>query len=106
MVRQQSGLRLILHGAKKSDGGWRRRQLKAAKDDHIAYPLAAWNKWDTLAYLRSRGIPASEKFDIDLGARCLLWLHADHPEDFARVCAFYPFAEAVVRRREWYGKGA
>lgn len=33
----------------------------------------------------------------------VLWLHDDYPDDFALLCAHFPYARAVVKRREFYG---
>lgn len=106
LARRETGVGLIAHGAKRADGSWRRRQMKATASDDLVSPLAAWNKWDVLSYLKANGIePPGEKFDLDLSAKSLLWLHRDHPGDFARVCEVFPYAEAVVWRQRWYGRG-
>ena len=72
-------------------------------DKEVHYPIRDWNKWDVLAYLKTQGITSGEKFDIGLNSKILLWLARDHPQDFARVCEFFPFAESVVWRSRWYG---
>ena len=33
-------------------------------------------------------------------------LSDDHPEDFERLCRVFPYAGAVVQRRDWFGVGA
>ena len=57
-----------------------------------------------------RGIPVPANTrgtasGTDLSIQSLLWLHDHWPADFARVCAYFPFAEAVVWRRTFYGIG-
>src|SRR5262249_47570543 len=105
-AREATGIDLIASGGKSADGTWRRRQMKATRDAHVFYPLDGWNKWDVLAYLKSQGIDAPEKFDVDLSARSVLWLHDQYPEDYGRLLEVFPHAEAIVRRRAWHGVAA
>jgi 3'-phosphoadenosine 5'-phosphosulfate sulfotransferase (PAPS reductase)/FAD synthetase len=112
-VKADTGIPIIAHGAKKSDSLWRRRYMAARKNkkDGAYYPLADWNKYEVLAYLGLNNIPLPETSSggkkaasgLGLMTECLLWLHDEHPEDFAKVLTWYPYAEAVVYRRDWYG---
>lgn len=102
-ARSLSGIDLVAFGGKKADGLWRKRQMAASAADNLVYPIARWNKWDVLGYLKSQNIPAPEKFDINTSASTLLWLYDHHREDFHRMEALFPFIGAVVKRREWYG---
>ena len=71
-------------------------------------PLADWNKYDVLSYLKMRGIPmpASDTgkvaSGIDLTPECLLWLHDTWPEDFKKLCEYFPYAESVIWKRKFY----
>jgi phosphoadenosine phosphosulfate reductase len=112
MVRQETGIRYIAHGGKDADGLWRRRMFantKGKKWEGMLYPIKGWTKYDVLAYLQSRGIPVPEESQaatragVDLSTPSLLWLHDKHPDDFRRLCRWFPYAEAVVKRRDWYG---
>jgi phosphoadenosine phosphosulfate reductase len=99
---------VIATGAKRTDSTWRRRFMATFRPDSIVNPIAAWHKYDVLAYLRSRGIPeppssGHSATGIDLSTPSLLWLHDTFPSDFAKVCRVFPFAEAVVWRRSFYG---
>ena len=38
----------------------------------------------------------------NLSTPALLWLHDYHPDDFQKLLRFFPYAEAVVKRRDWY----
>ena len=103
-----SGLPQLATGAKRVDSGWRRRFMSTQREDQVFYPIAQWHKYDVLAYLKARGIalpPSSGKSatGIDLSTPSLLWLHDTFPDDFRRVCEVFPFAEAVVWRRKFYG---
>jgi phosphoadenosine phosphosulfate reductase len=118
MIRQDTGIRLIAHGGKDSDGLWRRRWFSATSKGtnyaDLCYPIKGWSKYDTLVYLQAQKIPIPEESitgqggkstaaGIDLSTHAILWLHDTYPEDFRRVCKLFPYAEAVVRRREWHG---
>lgn len=106
-----TGIPQIATGAKASDSMARRRFFKNTESwDDIFYPLKGWNKHDVLAYCRAQRIPlpdahAGNTTGVDLSTRSLLWLHDSYPDDFKRLCQWFPFAEAVVYRREWYGIG-
>lgn len=111
LVRRDTGIELITMGAKATDGFWRRRNLKNTNQgsyESVIRPIEKWNRFDVLAYLGSHGIPIhsssrAEASGVGLDANSLLWLHDQHPEDFTKMLAYFPFAEAVVHRRAWYG---
>jgi hypothetical protein len=102
-VRQELGVRLAVNGAKRTDSYIMRRKIKAAADPDLHFPLRAWNKADVLAYLGEAGIPIPTTPDIGLGPYSVCWLHDNKPDDFRKLAAIFPFAEAFVRRRNWYG---
>ena len=63
-----------------------------------------------LAYLQRQGIPIPESdgrnaSGVGLSTPFLLWLYDHHPDDFRKLCDFFPYAEAVPKRREWYNVG-
>lgn len=106
-VARETGIELIATGAKDSDSRTRRLITRNQKRRLLA-PLKSWTKFDVLAYLRHHDIPLPDQSSgqatgIDLSTPSLLWLADNHPEDFQRLLAVFPFAEAAVRRREWYG---
>ena len=110
LAMAESGIRFVATGAKLSDSMWRRRNMMTAKRiaDFTINPLKRWSKLDVLAYLHSHAIPVPDgpsgnATGIDLSTPSLLWLHDHHPADFARVCEVFPYAEAVVWRRKFYG---
>lgn len=105
VARETTGIELIAHGGKRSDGMWRRRQLAKKKEDAIVYPVKDWSKWDILAYLKVRGLVANEKFDPDLTASFVLMLADQYPDDYEKLLAWYPFAEVLFYRRKYYGIG-
>ena len=98
-------------GAKKSDSVWRRRTMKNSRSGNVFYPLMTWGKYDVLAYLKTRGIPlppscGKQATGIDLSTPSLLWLHDTYPNDFRKICEYFPLAEAVVWRRKFYNVSA
>jgi 3'-phosphoadenosine 5'-phosphosulfate sulfotransferase (PAPS reductase)/FAD synthetase len=98
----------IATGAKRDDSLWRRRNMSQTRYADVVYPIEFWNKLDVVGYLRSRGLPIPSSTGrnasgIDLSTPSLLWLHDNHPRDFQRLCEVFPFAEAVIWRRTWYG---
>jgi phosphoadenosine phosphosulfate reductase len=107
----ESAIPQIATGAKASDSMARRRFFKNTESwDDVFYPIKPWNKHDVLAYLGAQNIPLPPAHQgntsgIDLSTRSLLWLHDTHPDDFRRVCEYFPYAEAVIYRREFYGIG-
>jgi hypothetical protein len=111
LAMAESGIPLIAMGGKKADSLWRRRQMKVNswyKD--LLLPLKDWSKLDVLAYLKARGLPipvAESKSaainGISLVTPSVLWMHDNYPDDYKKLLDWFPFAEAIVKRREWYG---
>ncbi len=102
---------LVATGAKRADSLWRRRMLNTwGKSADIIYPVVGWSTLEIGAYLKARNIPVPEKTagsatGLDLTLNELLFLYDRWPGDFKKLCAVFPFAEAVVWRRKWYGVG-
>jgi phosphoadenosine phosphosulfate reductase len=107
-IVHDTGIPLVCWGAKKSDSMWRRRYFSINKFDQVCYPLKEWNKQDVFAYLRLNKIPIPDTAGvtasgIDLSTKPVLWLHDKYPEDYAKIKEIFPFVEAIVKRREFYG---
>jgi len=109
MAKTETGISLIATGAKKADSLWRRKMLGnwGTRPD-IIYPLKDWNKPDVYAYLMAQKIPipggtSGSSTGIDLTQKSLLWMHDTYPDDFWKICEVFPFAEAVVWHRKFYG---
>jgi len=109
LARADSGIQLLMTGAKKADSIWRRKMLgNWGSQEDVLYPLIEWSKVDVLAFMKANDLPepsSSEKnaTGIDLTPASLLWLHDQHPRDFARLCEVFPLAEAIVWHRKFYG---
>lgn len=104
----ETGIPLIATGAKRADSLWRKRSLSTSAFDDVIYPIVGWNKFDVVSYLKARAIPLPNSSGrsatgVDLSTPSILWLHDNYPDDFARLCEVFPYAEAVIHRRTWYG---
>lgn len=104
-----TGIPLILTGARGADSAWRRRMVKTwGSRTEVVYPIVGWQKPDVLAYLRLHNIPRPDSSGrsatgIGLSTPSLLWLHDKYPEDYERVCRIFPLARAIVARRKYHG---
>lgn len=109
LVIRNHKIPMIATGNKKADSLWRRRNLSTiAHYTDVCHPIIGWSMPDVLTYLGKHNIPrpsgsATRATGIDLSTPSLLWMHDTHPADFKRICEVFPFAEAVVWRRSWYG---
>lgn len=113
-LRGETGIDLIATGHRRMDSLSRRRMFARMYDkgkikNHIM-PLASWSKWDVFAYLKRNKLPIPNSngqatFDIALSCPVILYLHDAFPEDYNKIKAKFPFVEAFVRRREFYGVG-
>jgi phosphoadenosine phosphosulfate reductase len=112
---EASGIRHIAVGMKDSDG-LRRRQFFANIRDgsqelwtRVHFPIKKWRKKDVVDYLHIQKIPlpASIKGAVTTGVGLdhdsICWLHDTHPEDFRIFSKWFPYAEAEVKRRDWFG---
>lgn len=108
-ARQVTGIKTICTGAKNSDSLWRRRHFHAVRNwEAMLYPLKEWNKHHVLEYLKVNHIPVPDSegtnaTGIDLSTPSVLWLHDKHPADYQRLIKWFPYAEAIVKRRDFYG---
>lgn len=117
LAMQETGLRLVATGARKSDGLWRRRWFKniqkSSKYDGIIFPLEEWLRLDIQAYMKSNAIPVPELSStgrgdatgISTNNASILWLYDRHPEDYEKMRRVFPYIGTVVARREMYGIG-
>lgn len=114
LASKESGIRIVASGQRKADYLFRvsdsnRGRRRASFE--LLLPIVGWNKLDVLAYLKTHDIPLPDTTagksttGIDLSTPSLLFLHDRYPDDFERLCEFFPFAKAAVCRREWFGVG-
>ena len=110
-VCRQTGIPLILNGARLSDYRNRRRQIQGRKKKDVAYPLAQWSKAHVLRYLLANNIPLPPSdgrvsTSVNLTSKSLLWLARDYPDDFEKVARFFPYVRAQVYRKQFFGVSA
>lgn len=107
-IMADTGIGVIATGARRADSFWRRRYFYLTRHwGEMLYPLKEWMLSDVLAYNRLHDIPLPDSegkanTGIDLTANSVLWLHDHHPEDFARLEAWFPYVRAVVYRRQFH----
>lgn len=110
LAREETGIKAIVTGHKRSDAmgqglsnaGW------ANKQANLYQPIIGWNKLHVLHYLKANDIPlppsdGRNSSSMDLHPKNLLWLWDNHRDDFRKIQKVFPYIEACVLRREWYG---
>jgi phosphoadenosine phosphosulfate reductase len=112
-MMDDTGCPYVAVGAKKADSSWRRRFMKGTEDwTFMLNPIADWNKFDVLGYLAAQGIKIPQARQgktatgLDLSMASLRHLYDTHPDDFDRLCQFFPYARAAIAHREFFGEGA
>ena len=108
LARMDTGLKLILTGMKRCDSLVRKRMLTKYTGKNVFHPLMDWANFDVLAYLKLKGIPVppspkgKRSWGTDLLYDSLLYLYENFPDDFQKICAWFPFAQAVIFREKWF----
>lgn len=111
LMKAKTGIEMIATGARRADSLWRKRNLaNIAHYTDLMYPVVGWGKADIFGYLGMHKIPmppssGGQMTGIGLVTPDLLWLHDEYPDDFKKLLKIFPFAEAVVHRRSFYGVG-
>lgn len=115
LARADTGVHLVADGCRKQDSPRRREMIQKKRlAEWNLCPIGDWITYDVKSYLALRKIPLPEvpntnkntvSSGLSLTNQSLLWLHDTYPEDFKTLCRVYPYAEAVVKRREFYGTG-
>lgn len=108
LVMSDLQIQLIAMGAKQSDSAWRRRMLAQYKREWLINPIEYWLKVDVLAYLKRHNIPLPLDQGlvgngVELSRRYLHWCHDTWPGDFKKICEYFPYAEATIWQRKWFG---
>jgi phosphoadenosine phosphosulfate reductase len=108
-IMYDTGIEIIINGAKKSDSMWRRQKyFTYMKHSFISYPLVDWRKIDVMAYLKIHNLPipvssGHGSTGVDLSEPSIRWLHDQHHDDYLILRKWFPLVEAVIKRRNWYG---
>ena len=115
-MRERTGVYWIAAGERIADSIIRRAMI--VKDGTInrkrgrIFPVAHWRKADILAYIKRNNLRIAEETAIfghsfrSLEPTELYLLRQHSPEDFEKVLAMYPRAEAGVKWWEMYGDKA
>lgn len=110
LAMDDTGCKFVAAGAKKADSSWRRRFMKGTEHwDFMLHPIAEWNKFDVLGYLRAQDLPIPEArkgknaTGLDLSFSSLYHLHDSHPDDFKVLEQYFPYAGAAIAHREFFG---
>jgi len=103
------GIPLIVTGMKASDSASRRKNLvRRLTKETIRHPISQWRDFDVMAYLQLHAIPlppspkGRRSAGVDLKGESLVWLYENYPDDFEKVCQWFPYAEAVIHRERLY----
>lgn len=106
---KMTGIPVVLTGFKRADSNSRRRFMAwSTSNTQVIHPIAGWKKRDVISYLQLKGIPIPESTGkattgLDLSDDELFFLYDRHPEDFDVLLKYFPFAEALIKRREMFG---
>jgi len=108
LARQDTGIKLIANGIKRSDSEFRRKNRAAFERKDVLCPLRDWNKLEVLAYLSLHKIPVPKSSGrgatgVDLSSPSLCWLHDTYPDDFEKLLQWFPYARAALARRKFFG---
>lgn len=115
MGLQYTGCEMLADGMKDADGLKRRQFFANCRDggnpfwERVIHPIREWRKKDVLDYLRVNKIPIPDSeagaitTGVGLNHDSLCWLHDKHPADFQRLLKWFPYAEACIYRRKWFG---
>ncbi|MDB6024024.1 MAG: phosphoadenosine phosphosulfate reductase [Verrucomicrobiales bacterium] len=110
-----TGTTIMATGMKDADGLPRRQFFANIRDgadpvwDHVIHPIRKWTKKDVLDYLKVNNIPLPDAEEgavtsgVGLDHDSLCWLHDKYPDDFKKLLGWFPYAEAAIKRREFYG---
>lgn len=106
LQKQEYGIGLVATGSRMSESLGRRQCIE--RDTWPGWhPIAQWRKADVLNYLKMRSIPLPEREadmqGISLHRKEILKLYDTSRYDFDLIAKRFPFVEAVVKHREYYG---
>lgn len=111
VARKRAGIRLVAMGGKKADSRFRRKTIHQIPEHGGVAPMENWSKSDVLTYCRARSIPVptasagtdGNTFGVGLTRQSILWLYDTMRDDYERIRNVFPFVEAIIKRREFYG---
>jgi 3'-phosphoadenosine 5'-phosphosulfate sulfotransferase (PAPS reductase)/FAD synthetase len=116
-ARAHYGIKWLVTGEKKLDSLERRAQISSwgsvQPARYRAFPLADWSHQQVKEYLSERGVPLNPQYRIfgrslrsPFEADTILTLRDHFPDDYAKLCRDFPFANAAAVRAESRGHKA
>jgi 3'-phosphoadenosine 5'-phosphosulfate sulfotransferase (PAPS reductase)/FAD synthetase len=108
---------IVVAGMKRADGLKRRQFFANIRDSNdpfwtrLVNPIADWRKADVIGFLKANNIPLPQSIKgavtsgVSLTHSGICWLHDNHPDDYRKLLKWFPYAEACIKRREWFGVG-
>ena len=114
-ARIDSGVEWLVTGEKKRDSLERRAQLVSWGAVQPArrrgFPLADWSNKDVIAYVEKHGLPLTPEYaeyghsiDTPLRGQTLDWLYRHYRNDYYKVLADFPLADAARVRYHHTGE--
>jgi len=124
-IRAQTGITFIVTGQKRAESLWRRGALyEVAQTQGISmkrrtiFPLVDWADSDVWSYLKLNKVPTPADYRVFAGlaphspswdlnskrqGKYLQRIKEVWPDDYAKIVAQFPLAEALIKREEIYG---
>lgn len=113
-VTNHFGIQYTATGEKRSDSQQRLFYIPASgvnEQKHRLYPLANWSGKQVFSYVRQHNLRLPADYDMfkkigsrgsfdGLAAENLRPLRERYPEDYKRICEYFPFAGAVLENEE------
>ena len=113
-VRLKTGIQWIAKGLKKADNLERRGYLTKIEGIDFKkaafFPLTDWTHKEVYSYLLARRIPLPPDYLMfgrswtRLDFKSLSEISTRYPSDYRKIIEIFPFAEAEMKRFEFYGK--
>jgi hypothetical protein len=114
LARKRAGCVWAASGEKQRDHVMRLLWLRTAAPEgicdksHRIFPVHLWNQHHVRSYCTLRQAPLAPNFGGDItsgfGFSVLEEVKVRYPDDYARVIAAFPFAEALLARDKLYGR--
>ena len=115
-IREQTGIRYICYGSRKSDSLERSAMIGSCgginEEAGRIYPIADFTTKDVMQYLRLRKIPLAPEYAYMKRSFGRLWdeelmmIRTHWPEDYERIREVFPYVEAAIQRKQFAERAA
>jgi phosphoadenosine phosphosulfate reductase len=110
-AREQTGVQWIATGQRKDDSLERRAMLSKCGGIDVKnrrfWPLAEWGKRHVFSYLARSRVPLPADYNLFNGswggrlyATDLVAIKKAYPDDYEKICRYFPYAAAQIKRAE------